>query len=78
MGRRLKGSPEQELRIVLLGLDNEVSTITPTQVGAAGGHGRWEGLQHKERPLARLQAERLGYRGAALHPPILEEVSGQH
>uniref|UniRef100_A0A8C5UL33 ADP-ribosylation factor-like protein 3 n=1 Tax=Malurus cyaneus samueli TaxID=2593467 RepID=A0A8C5UL33_9PASS len=44
MCRRLKGSPEQELRIVLLGLDNagkttllkrlaseEVSTITPTQ-----------------------------------------------
>uniref|UniRef100_A0A8D2MZ82 Uncharacterized protein n=1 Tax=Zonotrichia albicollis TaxID=44394 RepID=A0A8D2MZ82_ZONAL len=42
--QRLKGSPEQELRIVLLGLDNagkttllkrlaseEVSTITPTQ-----------------------------------------------
>ncbi|KAM9604178.1 ADP-ribosylation factor-like protein 3 [Morphnus guianensis] len=50
--QRLKGSPEQELRIVLLGLDNagkttllkrlaseEVSTITPTQVGAAGGQG---------------------------------------
>uniref|UniRef100_A0A8C3RFW3 ADP-ribosylation factor-like protein 3 n=1 Tax=Cyanoderma ruficeps TaxID=181631 RepID=A0A8C3RFW3_9PASS len=45
LGRsKLKGSPEQELRIVLLGLDNagkttllkrlaseEVSTITPTQ-----------------------------------------------
>lgn len=53
--QRLKGSPERELRIVLLGLDNagkttllkrlaseEVSTITPTQVGAAGGHRRWE------------------------------------
>lgn len=51
--QRLKGSPEQELRIVLLGLDNagkttllkrlaseEVSTVTPTQVGAAGGLGR--------------------------------------
>lgn len=45
--QKLKGSVEQELRIVLLGLDNagkttllkclaseEVSTITPTQVGA--------------------------------------------
>lgn len=52
--QKLKGSPEQELRIVLLGLDNagkttllkrlaseEVSTITPTQVGAAGGLG-WQ------------------------------------
>lgn len=48
--QKLKGSPEQELRIVLLGLDNagkttllkrlaseEISTITPTQVGATGG-----------------------------------------
>lgn len=63
--QKLKGSPEQELRIVLLGLDNagkttllkrlaseEVSTITPTQVGAAGGHGRWWRLQG--RPIPRV------------------------
>lgn len=56
--QKLKGSPEQELRIVLLGLDNagkttllkrlaseEVSTITPTQVSAAGGHGRRQRVQ---------------------------------
>lgn len=49
----LQGSPGQELRIVLLGLDNagkttllkrlaseEVTTITPTQVGAAADQAR--------------------------------------
>lgn len=36
------------------------------------------GIQYQERPLPRFEAECLGYRGAALHPPILEEVSGQH
>lgn len=54
--QRLRGSPGQELRIVLLGLDNagkttllkrlaseEVSTITPTQVHAALKHAHWEG-----------------------------------
>lgn len=54
--QRLSSSPGQELRIVLLGLDNagkttllkrlaseEVSTITPTQVQAALKHAQWEG-----------------------------------
>lgn len=61
--QKLKGSPEQELRIVLLGLDNagkttllkrlaseEVSTITPTQVGAAGGHGQGRGCRAHPSP----------------------------
>uniref|UniRef100_A0A8B9UHR6 Uncharacterized protein n=1 Tax=Anas zonorhyncha TaxID=75864 RepID=A0A8B9UHR6_9AVES len=72
----LQGSPGQELRIVLLGLDNEVTTVTPTQVGAAADQARQD--HTRQRPLARLQAERLGHRGAALRPPLLEEVPGQH
>uniref|UniRef100_A0A8B9UCV3 ADP-ribosylation factor-like protein 3 n=1 Tax=Anas zonorhyncha TaxID=75864 RepID=A0A8B9UCV3_9AVES len=70
----LQGSPGQELRIVLLGLDNagkttllkclaseEVTTVTPTQVGAAADQARQD--HTRQRPLARLQAERLGHRG---------------
>uniref|UniRef100_A0A8C3QB03 Uncharacterized protein n=1 Tax=Geospiza parvula TaxID=87175 RepID=A0A8C3QB03_GEOPR len=61
--QKLKGSPEQELRIVLLGLDNAGKTTL---------------LKGCRRAVPRSQAERLGYRGAALHPALLEEVPGQH
>uniref|UniRef100_A0A8B9CE18 Uncharacterized protein n=1 Tax=Anser brachyrhynchus TaxID=132585 RepID=A0A8B9CE18_9AVES len=70
--QRLRGSPGQELRIVLLGLDNAGKTTLLKRLAQEGG------FQHQERPLARLQAERLGHRGAALRPPLLEEVPGQH
>uniref|UniRef100_A0A8C4Y4R4 ADP-ribosylation factor-like protein 3 n=1 Tax=Gopherus evgoodei TaxID=1825980 RepID=A0A8C4Y4R4_9SAUR len=57
--QKLKGSMEQELWIVLLGLDNEVSTITPSQLG----------VSHKKCALTWLQDDVWDIGGQrAIHP----------
>uniref|UniRef100_A0A674GLI7 ARF like GTPase 3 n=1 Tax=Taeniopygia guttata TaxID=59729 RepID=A0A674GLI7_TAEGU len=73
--RKLKSTPDQEVRILLLGLDN-AQNHTPETAGIRGHqpHHPNTGLQHQKCTVSRLQTERMGHRRTEEDQTILEEL----